>query len=293
MASSLKENLNLAYDTVRSHKLRSGLTILGVFVGTVTLMAIGSILTGMNKTVVDQIEGFGTNTVFVYKFQPGIRTSAPTREERMRKPLSDRDIAAVKLACTACAVVSAEVVNPNFGPPGSSTFNAKYRGHEVDGLNFSGPEPTLAQATNQTLKAGRYFTDAENLHRENVVVVGHSVADALFPDSDPIGQQFQIAGTTFRLIGVFAPRKGAGPSQQDLQAQIPFLTYEKLYPAANEHVIIAQARSGEMAQAQDQIELALRRSRRDKWSAPDSFGMATADSIIGQFHDITGEVALV
>src|SRR6185312_1591819 len=244
MATSVKENLHLAYDTVRSHKLRSALTILGVFVGTVTLMAIGSILTGMNKTVVDQIDSFGTNTIFVYKFQPGIRTSAPTREERTRKPLSDRDIAAVKSGCTACAMVSAEVVSGNFGPRGGASINARVGSHEVDGLQFTGPEPNLAQVTNQTLQQGRYFTEAENQHRVNVVVVGHSIADALFPTQDPIGKDLQIDGTTFRLIGVFAPRKGAGPSQQDLQAQIPYLTYEKLYPSTLEHVIIAQSLPG-------------------------------------------------
>lgn len=292
MASSLGENLTLAFDTVRSHKLRSALTILGVFVGTVTLMAIGSILTGMNKTVVDQLESFGTNTVFIYKFAPGIHIGRLTREERMRKPLSDLDIAAVREGCGACQAISAQVL-PDSILTGAGTINAKYRSHEVDGLNFSGTEPNFPQATNQAIQAGRFFTDTENDHRDNVVVVGHSVADGLFPDQDPIDQTFQIAGTSFRLIGVFSPRKGAGPSQQDLSARIPFKTFEKLYPASQEHAIEALARPGMLSVAQDQIEMALRRSRRDKWGAPDSFGMATADSIIGQFHQITGEVALV
>ncbi len=294
MASHLRENLRLALDTVRGHKLRSALTILGVFVGTVTLMAIGSILTGMNRSVVEQIESFGTNTIFVYKFSPGIHIGRLTRAERLRPPISDRDIAAVRRGCGACAGISAQVIpNSAFGPPGSGSYNARYRSHEVDGLNFTGADPNYIEATNQTLQAGRFFSDAENNHHENVVVVGHSVADALFPESDPIGQSFQINGTVFRLIGVFAPRKGAGPSQQDLTAIIPFKTFEKLYPADKEHAIAALARPGMLVQAEDQIELALRRSRHDKWGAPDSFGMATADSIIAQFHDITSEVALV
>ncbi|MGH9417478.1 MAG: ABC transporter permease [Terriglobales bacterium] len=295
MASSLNENLHLAYDTVRQHKVRSALTILGVFVGTVTLMAIGSILTGMNKYVVDQIESFGTNTIFIYKFAPGIHLGQLTREERMRKPLSDRDIEAVREGCGACVAISAQVLPDSAfnGPPGSGPTNARYRSHEVDGLQFSGTEANFPQATNQSIEQGRYFTQVENLHRDNVVVVGHSIADALFPGQNPVGQNFQIDGTSFRLIGVLAPRKGAGPSAQDLSARIPFLTFEKLYPAAKEHSIEALARPGMLTVAQDQIEVALRRSRRDKWGAPDSFGMATASSIIGQFHDITGEVALV
>ncbi|MGH3182108.1 MAG: ABC transporter permease, partial [Streptosporangiaceae bacterium] len=294
MASNLSENLTLAFDTLRSHKLRSALTILGVFVGTVTLMAIGSILTGMNQRVVGQLDSFGTSLIFIYKFAPGIHLGRLTREERMRKPLSDLDIAAVREGCGACQAISAQVIpTSGFGPPGSGGINAHYRGHEVDGLQFTGTEANFPQTTNQSIQAGRFFTDTEDQHRENVVVVGHSVADGLFPDQDPIGQTFQIAGTSFRLIGVFAPRNGAGPSEQDLAARIPFKTFEKLYPAAKEHAIEALARPGLLSVAQDQIELALRRSRRDKWGAPDSFGMATAGTIIGQFHDITGEVALV
>ncbi|MGH9476592.1 MAG: ABC transporter permease [Terriglobales bacterium] len=294
MASHLKENLVLAYDTVRAHKMRSALTILGVFVGTVTLMAIGSILTGMNRTIVDQIESFGTNSIFVYKFSPGDTLGRLTPEERMRKPLSLRDLEAVRESCGACSMVSAQALPDNpFGGPGASSYNARARGHEVDGLNFAGVEPNYPQAVNRTLQAGRYFTDAENDHRLNVIVAGHSISDALFPAQNPIGQEFQINGTTFRLIGVYAPVKGAGPSQPDLTATIPINTFEKLYPAAREHSIVAQARAGMLSVAEDQIEMALRRSRRDRWGAPDSFGLATADSLIGRFHDITSKVALV
>jgi putative ABC transport system permease protein len=291
MTSHIHENLALAWDTVLSHKLRSLLTILGVFVGTVTLMAIGSILTGMNTTVVNQINSFGTNTIFVYKFQPGIHLGRLTREERMRKPLSDQDVAAVRQDCGACSAVTAEVIpNGGFGGGGNT---ARTAAHEVDGLNFMGVDPNLPDTTGQGVANGRFFSDVNNDHRQNVVVVGHSVADALFPNQDPIGKDFQIDGTSFRLIGVLAPRNGAGPSQQDLSADIPFKTYEKLYPAAKEHAIAAAARPGMLSIAQDQITEALRRSRRDAWTAPNSFGLATASDIIGQFHDITSEVALV
>jgi len=291
MTSHFRENLALAWDTVLSHKLRSLLTILGVFVGTVTLMAIGSILTGLNTTVENQINSFGTNTIFIYKFQPGINLGRMTRAQRMRKPLSVADIAAVRQDCGACSAVSGEALqNTGFG---RGSFNGRTAAHEVDGLNFMGVDPNLPDTTSQAVGDGRFFSGFDNDHRENVVVVGHSVADALFPNQDPIGQQFQISGTTFRLIGVLAPRNGAGPSQPDLTAYIPFKTFGKLYPAAREHAIAAAARPGMLNIAEDQITEALRRSRRDAWTAPNSFGMATAADIIGQFHDITSEVALV
>lgn len=287
-AHHIRENLSLAYDTVRTHKLRSGLTILGVFVGTVTLMAIGSILTGMNKYVVDQLDSFGTNSVFVYKFSPGIHTSRPTREERMRKPISDADIAAVRAECTACQSLSSQIF-----PPGTDPSNGRAGAHEVDGLNFSGVDVNYPEANNQSIGEGRFFTEAENQHREPVIVIGKSVADGLFPNQDAVGQTFQINGDSFRIIGVFAVRNAVGGNQQDLSAKIPTLTFLKLFPAAQEHFLEAAAFPGQLDTAMDQIREALRRSRKDKWNAPDSFGLATAQSIIDQFHDITGQVAIV
>ena len=291
MAAHFKENLELAYDTVRTHKLRSGLTILGVFVGTVTLMAIGSILTGMNKTIVDQMRGFGTDTIFVYKFQPGIHIGGLTREERMRKPISERDIDTVREECTACLAISSEVFNgfDNFGSGG----DAHYRGHDVTPINFDGATPSYPIVLNQDIGEGRFFNEFENEHRAKVVVIGDSVAKALFPNQEnPIDKTIQVDGMDFRVIGVYAKRKMAGGDQQDLNVQIPYETYRKIYPGAREHFFAAAARPGMLNEAMDQIRGALRRSRRVAWNAPDSFGMATADSIIGQFHDITAKVAL-
>src|SRR6185437_5813675 len=104
---------------------------------------------------------------------------------------------------------------------GSGGINARVGAHEVDGLNFTGTEANFPQATNQSIQNGRYFSDTENDHRANVVVVGHSVSDALYPGIDPVGKPLTIDGTSFRLIGVFAPRKGAGPNQQDLPPASP------------------------------------------------------------------------
>jgi len=288
MASSLQENLKLAMDTVRSHKMRSGLTMLGVFVGTITLMAIGSILTGMNKRVVDELEGFGTNTIFVYKFQPGIHVGGLSKEERLRKPISDANIEAVRADCTACSSISPEAFL-DWGTP----IKALRKGHEVDQVDFSGVESSYPEVNNETVDRGRFFTPTEDQHRDMVVVIGSDIATNLFPDEDPVNQEMTIDGHTFRVIGVFAKRKTAGGDQANTQLKVPYHTFAKLYPSAKEHFFSAAARPGMMNEAMDEIRVALRRSRHDKWNAPDSFGMATADSIIAQFHDITAKIALV
>ncbi len=292
MAAHFSENLQLAVDTVRQHKLRSLLTILGVFVGTVTLMAIGSILTGMNNLVVQQLRGFGTDTIFVYKFTPGIHVGGLTRAERLRKPISQANIRAVEEQCTACQAITAQVFT-GFTNYGTSSDAAQYHNHDATPIQFTGAIPNAPQVLNRTLSAGRYFNQFENEHRERVVVIGDSVAKALFPHGgNAVGKTILVDGLDFRVVGVFAQQKITG-NRQNLTVQIPYNTYHKLYPEAREHFFAAAAKPGEMSEAIGQIRGALRRSRGDGWNAPDSFGIATADSIIGQFHDITAEIALV
>ena len=293
MASAIGENLHLAMDTLRNHKLRSGLTILGVFVGTVTLMAIGSILTGLNQKFINEMKGFGTNTIFVYKFQPGIHIGRLTPAERRRKPISQHDIDGVEAFCTACQSVSPQVfrdINEYGGTPDQAMRNR----HVVAGIQFAGATPNYPIVQNRTLGAGRFFTPVEDQHRQMVIVLGTTLAKDLFPRRfSPVGGHVLIDGFSFRVVGAFAKQKAAGNDQQDLAAIVPYDTFRKLYPNARDHFFAAAARPGEMQQAIDQIRESLRRTRRDRWNQPDSFGIATADSIIQQFHDITSEVALI
>src|SRR5215218_4356918 len=93
--SGFYENLKMAFDTLRGNKLRSFLTIVGVVVGVITVMLISSIISGINVAVEKEVESFGTRSIFLYKMEIGIHTSAPTREERMRKPLTLDDAEAL------------------------------------------------------------------------------------------------------------------------------------------------------------------------------------------------------
>ncbi len=293
MATPLSENLHLALDTLRSHKLRSALTILGVFVGVVTLMAIGSILTGLNQSFTNEMKSFGTNTIFVYKFQPGIHVGRLTPQELNRPPISQHDIDEVESFCSACQAVSPQVFR-DVGEYGGTPDQAVRKGHVVASIQFSGAMPNYPVVMNRTLGAGRFFTPIENRHHQMVIVLGTTLAQDLFPRTpDPIGGHINVNGNSFRVIGVFAPQNMAGNDQQDLAAIIPYDSFRKIYANAREHFFAATAKPGELQQAIDEIRIALRRSRHDQWNQPDSFGYATADSIIKQFHDITSEVALI
>jgi ABC-type antimicrobial peptide transport system permease subunit len=283
----VRENLMLALDTLRSHKFRAFLTILGVLIGTMTVIGVASIFEGLDQRVVQMMEGFGTRTLFIYKFDPGIRTNL-THEEAMRKPLSYEDAMAIRDLCPSVQTVAVETFQ--WGTP----ITAKYKGVQMIDANFSGPTPEAFQTMNADLNDGRLFTDVDNSHRRDVAVVGADVVKRLFSTEDPIGKGISVNGHSFEVIGTLNKGKQfLGDNGNDRNIYIPYFTFRKYYPNANDNFITAVAYPGKLDQAKDDVESLLRRRRNVKWSQPDNFGISSADAIIKQFRDIMGTVVLV
>jgi putative ABC transport system permease protein len=283
----VRENLLLALDTLRTHKFRAFLTILGVLIGTATVIAVASIFKGLDQQVVEVAEGFGTRTLFIFKFDPGFRSHL-TREERMRKPMTYEDAMAIRDSCPSVESVSVEIFR--WGP----AMGAKYQGQEMLDTNFSGPTPEHFKNINAELKDGRLFNDIDNLHRRDVVVIGADVVERLFQGEDPIGKTILVDGHSFEVIGTLQKRKQVlGDSGGDRTIMTPYLTFKKIYAEAKENFILALAAPGKVNQAMDEVRGLLRRRRNVKYSEPDNFGIATAESLIKQFRDIMGTVVLV
>jgi putative ABC transport system permease protein len=286
------ENLWLALDTLRTHKFRSLLTVLGVLIGTTTVIAVASIITGLDRQLVQAAEQFGTRVVWVYKLQLG----APhrlTREERLRKPLTYDDAMAIKEQCPAVEEVSVALFNDmsEFGLPPSA---AHYKGREMAGAQFMGVDANYLALANSSLADGRFFTQTDDLHRRDVTVIAANVIEELFQHEDPVGKTIVVDGHAFEVIGTLNKFKGVlGDSPDDRDIFIPYWTYKKLYPAAKDHFISALAYRGRMDQAQDEIEGVMRRRRHVKPSEPDNFGVATAESLISEFRQIISTVGLV
>jgi putative ABC transport system permease protein len=282
----IRENLLLALDTLRTHKFRAFLTILGVLIGTMTVISVASVLKGLDQQMVEVAEGFGTRTLFIYKFQPGIVIHL-SREERLRKPLTYEEAMAIKEYCPSVESVAVEVFK--WGPPATS----KYKGQEMLDTNFDGATPEDFQNINANLNDGRLYTHVDDLHRADVAVIGADVVERLFAGMDPIGKEVEVDGHSFQVIGTLAKRKTfLGDNGNDRVVFVPYFTYKKLYPAAKENFITALVLPGKMDQAKDEVTGLLRRLRNDKPSDPDSFGIATADSIVSQFRDIMGMIVL-
>ena len=283
----VRENLLLALDTLRSHKFRAFLTILGVLIGTATVIGVASIFKGLDQQVVDVAEGFGTRTLFIFKWDPGIKFNV-SREEWMRKPLTFEDMTAIGENCPAIETVSAEIFR--WGP----AVPAKYKGQEMLDTEFRGCTPTLFGNIGCELKDGRLFNEIDNMHRRDVVVLGADVVTRLFQGEDPVGKVISVDGRSFEVIGTLAKRKQIlGDTGNDRIVMTPYLTFKKIYPQAKDNWITAVAVPGKISQATDEVRSLLRRRRNVKDSDPDNFGIATAESMITQFRDIMGTVVLV
>jgi ABC-type antimicrobial peptide transport system permease subunit len=283
----IRENLLLALDTLRTHKFRAFLTILGVLIGTATVIGVASIFKGLDQQLVEMAQGYGTRTLYVYKFQPGIHFNL-TREQRIRKPLTYEQGMTIREHCLSVESVGVEIFQ--WGP----AVTAKYKGLEMLDAQLQGNTAEDFQNVNAVLKDGRLFTDIDDLHRQDVAVVGDDVVQRLFLNEDPIGKEINVDGHTFQVIGTLEKRKSfLGDNGDDKIICIPYFTYKKTYAFAKENLITAVVYPGKMNQAIDEITGLLRRLRNDKPSDPDSFGIATSDTFINEFRDMMSTVVLV
>jgi ABC-type antimicrobial peptide transport system permease subunit len=288
----IREDLLLAFDTLRTHKFRSFLTIIGVLIGTTTVIAVASIIAGLDKQLVDVAEQFGTRTLWVYKLQVGNPHNL-TREERLRKPLSYDDAIAIKERCPSAETVSVELFREmsDYGLP---PVTARYKGQDMLDTEFAGATAEHLRLLNATLGDGRFLTETDDLHRRDVAVIGDAVREKFFAHADPVGKTILVDGHSLEIIGVLTKFKSfLGNDQNDRGILTPYHTYKKFYPEAKDHFICVLARPGRMDQAQDEVTGLLRRRRHVPPAAPDNFGVASAESVIGQFREIIGTVALV
>jgi len=295
MAIQVRENAKMALTTVREHKVRSALTVLGVVIGITTLVGVASILVGLDRDMRGFLEQYGADTLFVFKFDQGIHIGRLSTEERMRKSLTLEDAFAVRDEASAVKSVVAEAY-PRFnftGPRHQPT--ARYQGHEVFGIDHSGGLPTYEQVYHVTMLKGRFFNEAENLHKLDVVVIGYDIAETFFGSTDPLGRTILVDNIPYTVVGVADKRKGNFFKDQsaDKIATVPIYSYRKHHPMDDEVMIGVEAFPGMKATAEDQVREILRRRRRVPFDKPDTFGISSAEQIAQQFYQIVGAVALL
>jgi putative ABC transport system permease protein len=292
--SALGETLAMALDSVRSHKFRSFLTVLGIVIGVMTAISIASILTGLRQNIIAMIEEYGTNNIYAFHLSTGPRTGED-RSERLRKPLTVADAEAIK--AQASAVDDVAHVAPNVGYGGGPfDDNVTYQGHNYRWGNTQGVSPNYADISNIVLREGRFFTESDDQQRANVMVIGVNAADALFPGRNQIaGTQVRMGGYNFEIVGVLEKRKAGffGENEEDNAVFIPFRTAQKIAPAKGYILFVIRGRSGQLGEALQQSEEILRRRRNVKFGDPNNFDIKTADKFIEQFDSIFAMVGLI
>ena len=292
LRSDIYENFKMALDTLRSNKLRSFLTVIGVMVGVITVMVIASIISGIDVSFKKEIESYGTRSIFLYKFQPGIRIGRLSREERMRKDLTYDDAIALRaLPAVELSVPFLDVSSDYFGQKILVTANGKTSAN----VQLQGTLPDYERSGTVIISDGRFFSQFENDQNDQVCVVGSKVAEDFFPYTSPVDKTLEIGGLQFRVVGVLQKREtfmGGDNDSENNAVYMPFNVARKLKPNSTDVFILAVAREGQLDAAKDQITDLLRVRRQVPFDKPDNFGLATAESIIEQFRSITGGIAI-
>ena len=294
VSSSLpKEVLKMSFDSIMSHKFRSGLTILGIVIGVITAIVVASILTGMRQSIVSIVEEYGTNNIYVFHLSTGF--GPRSRDERNRKPLTEDDADAILRQSSTVEDIA--LVAPNIGSWGNGfDDNLVYEGRNYRWALTDGVTPNYMEITNIVLRQGRWITEADNYQRRNVLVVGVNTVEALFPNNqeDVVGKVVRMNGTTWEIIGVIEKRKAGffGENEEDRKVFLPYRTARKAAPMRDAVLHIVQAKPAQLNDAVLEIEGILRQRRNVPYGAENNFDIKTADNFIAQFDGVIGGVGL-
>jgi putative ABC transport system permease protein len=283
------ENLKQAMDALRTHKLRSALTIFGVVLGVSVIMLVAALITGFDHQVQENVKQFGADTAFITKWDQGRHGGPPPLEEIQRKPLTLEDARAIQEGCPAVKNITTFLETD-----WDVAHAVRTKAGEVTGIDFRGVQANFGIVyANAATLAGRFISEGDDLHKEKVVMLGENVAPVLFPEGDPVGKDVMIDGSDFQVIGVVEkPKGGFGMGDEDRRVLIPFSTFRKTYPSANEISMRMQAYPTMLSQAVDQATEVLRRRRNVPYNGKDNFSIETAEEQIEVFHSIVGKVAI-
>ncbi|HLK62776.1 MAG TPA: ABC transporter permease [Bryobacteraceae bacterium] len=279
--------LLLAFETIRTHKMRAFLTVLGVIIGTGTIIGVSAILTGFDASVTNVLRSFGPNSIIVFKFPVGPRTKRLSPEERTRKDLTYLNAIDLRERCRSVQDVST-MLFPNEGP-----INVHYHGNDMYDVNLIGVEEAYARGGQVDLHLGRFFSDEESRRRMPVAVIGQDLEKGLYANIDPIGKPITVMGHEFTVIGTMIRPAASFFGDTDNRVLLPYGMMQKMFPNARENAIVVTAMDGKLPQAVDEVRTVLRVDRHVPYDKPDNFALSTAEQMVADFREITAITFLV
>src|SRR5215831_18534003 len=295
-ALEIKDQVALALDTLRKNPLRSALTVLGIVIGITTVIAVSSLINGLNENVLGGIRDLGSDTVIAYRF-PWASLSRPPSEWFTRKELQPEwaeDIA--RLPHVKAASPSMRIFRPQFG---AGTADLRRGANRAKNVILQGNSPSITQIFDMKVIHGREFNALDTEHRAPVVLLGFDTANLLFPEgaNKAVGEEVTIDGQLFTVVGTMDKRRqgiSGGSNPEDNIAVMPVTTLRKLYPNKKDYVIFAKASDpSQVSEAVEEIRDLLRRKRRLSNDKPDDFALFTSDYFLDLWNKISGLIFIL
>jgi putative ABC transport system permease protein len=298
----LGEIVSMAFDTLRTSKMRSALTVLGVVIGITSIVGMTSLIRGFDQSLRDSISQLGPNTIMVQKWGALSWASGKSFLEVARRPnITIEDARAVARECPSVALVDVWL-----GAMGNNRSRIYFGNARTKQLAILGATENWAAVNFAKLEAGRLFLPAEVEHRRQVVVLGRTPWESLFPNVDPIGKTVRIGANQFTVIGVLGkrPTPGGFSTGADDFAVIPYSAYEKFYgkvlkgsvkmtagnfnPAVLRTAMIAVVpREGAREDAMREVEALMRIRHNLKLDEPNDFDLATQDAVLKVWDQVS------
>ncbi|MFH1861210.1 MAG: ABC transporter permease [bacterium] len=276
----LLESIRLAFSAIVAHKLRSALTLLGVIIGVTTIIGVMTIIRGIQVQIETQLRQLTADVFQVQRFDPQMGFSF-RRRDHTRPKITLEEALAIQEHCPSVSLVGPEVWK--FG-------QTMARGDERTNPNvvLAGGYPEFAPNNGYNISRGRFISMDDVNRTRRVVVLGHAIAQKLFPFDDPLGQEVRLERGRFRVIGIFEETGGLFGSNNDNHAVIPFSSFRKLYGKNRSINITVKAVSPQrFEQAKDEVVSLLRRMRGLKSDEPDDFAIWSPDNLVDNFNQMT------
>ncbi|HYI93401.1 MAG TPA: ABC transporter permease [Bryobacteraceae bacterium] len=274
------DTVSQSFASLKAHKLRTVLTVVGLMMGVATLITVMTIVQGANVYVEKKIANLGTN-VFQLARTPFAATDFNVVIKALKnKHIEIEDLKAVQELCVACKAV---------GASGNTTAKVRYLDNELADVNIYGHTPNMVDIDTRTLILGRYFTDSENDRSAQVCLVGDSVIQSFFPGTDPLGKVIRIANEEYTVIGTFEKMGSVLGQDQDNLVIIPMNQFFRLRPRFSLTLnILTEPGKGNFERAQEEATVVLRARRHVGPGKDSDFFIGTKDSYIALWQSISG-----
>ena len=285
-----REVFHMAIDSLRAHKLRSFLTILGIVIGVMTVIGMVSIIQGLNKSFLSELQSAGSDMIIIRKDE-GIQMGRQSEEERTRKALTFDDVKAIETGAPLVKAVAVSVYVSVFDPVEVKYRSAKSDNAMVIGMNEKWPVVMSLYLPQR----GRFITESEVTRNARICVLGSELADTLFPTTNPIGKEIRVGPEAFTVIGVLAKRGQMFGQSRDNFVGLPITTLMKYFSYEKDGLeIMASPRQAEMlGETIEQITGVLRQRRKVPFGQPNDFAVMTQDTLVDLYNQLTGAAYLV